>query len=170
MGKLADISQHTGAIADKRDGSLIKALLSPVDNALACQCLNAPGLAIGTGSKKKIKITNDIGCIINGKIVPIAAQEVAFTATTHDIADGYINTYVLTADVTGTVTIRMGDPVLIAATATAITLPPIPDGSAILGVVTISTNGAIFDATTTDLDAVTVTDLYYDCTGPFCTK
>ncbi len=170
MGNLKNVKQHTGNMSDNRDGSLLNTLLKTYDNALANRALNTPGLAIGSGSKAKVLITNAIACMINGKLVLVASQEVAFTATSDDIADGYINVFLVTVNASGTCALEGGQAVLIASGAAAVVLPEVADNKAVIGIVTVSTAAAIFNATTTLLDAGTVTELYYDIVGPWAIR
>jgi len=166
--KLADVHQSTGALADKRDAGLMNVLLTPIDNALACQVLGpAAGLTLGSSSKAKLKLANNVLALINGKPVLVTAAEVAFTATTHNIADGSINMFALTVDSAGTMYIEAG----VAATTLANVKPPVVSKDrAVIGIATIATSGAAFTAATTELDAGTITDLYYDVVGPWATK
>lgn len=179
MADLVDLTQYTNAIADKKDGKLLYDILDPIQtnqtavmakqdvysDRVQSRTFNAAGLTLGSSSKAKIKIANDVLACVNGTMVLVAAAEVAFTATTHDIADGYINMYVLVTDSAGTVAIRMGTPATTTAGIAGVVPPTIPANTAVIGIVTVSTTGAIFDASTTELDAVTVTDLYYDVVG-----
>jgi len=162
--KLKDVSQHSGAIADKRDGSLIKTMLDPIDNALANMAMNSPGITIGSSSAKKVKIANATMCVVDGKMVLVAAQEVAFTAG-DNISAGYINAYFVTVAADGTVALEMGGETLIANGVNGITMPEISAKKAVIGMVNVSTTAA-FTAGTTLLSAAAVTDLYYDITAP----
>lgn len=177
MAKLVSLAQHCNALADKRDGGLLNAIMTPVHanqvvnaDRLSSRALNGGTIAIGTSSAAKVKITNDILACVNGTMVLVAAAEVAFTATTHDIADGYTNMYVLVTDSAGTVTVHMGTAAANATGIAGVVPPTIPANTAVIGVVTVSTTGALFDATTTLLSAGTVTDLYYDIVGPWDPK
>lgn len=181
MADLVNLAQYTGAIADKKDGKLLYDILTPVQenqttlmkdrdvfsDRLQSRVINAAGLAIGTSSKAKVKIVNNTLACVNGTMVLIAAgTEVAFTATIHDIADGYINMYVVMTDSAGTVTMRMGTAATTSAGIAAVIPPSLPSTNvAVLGIVTVSTTGALFDASTTLLDAGTVTARYYDIVG-----
>lgn len=118
--------------------------------------LSNPTLAIGTSSKAKVK-HSDIVYSKDGVIATVAGGEVAFTATTHDIADHSEAIYLIYLD-GSTVKISKGTSVL-TATGGAV-CPTTPAGKLKLGEVKIATEGGIFDATSTDLDAVTVTDTY----------
>lgn len=173
MAKHLSLVSVTNALADRRDGKMLDDFLTPVlanivemTNTLSCRALNTPGLTIGTSSVKKIKIANNTLVCVNGTMALVAAAEVTLT-TANNIADGYINAIVLVADSAGAVTTLMGTPALIAGGIAAVVLPEIPAARAVLGIATISTAAAAFVGGTTDLNAATVTDLYYDCVGPF---
>jgi hypothetical protein len=122
-----------------------------------------PGLAIGTVDAAEIKITNAFTVLCNGYPVTVAAQEVAFTATTHDIADPDANPreayYLLCTDTQGNVSINKGaDSAEDAAVAA-----DIPAGETCFGRVKIQHDGtAIFDATTDLLSAAHLTVTYED--------
>ncbi len=130
--------------------------------------INAPGLAIGTSSAAEVKIVNPTVYIAGGAVVEdAAATEVAFTATTHDIAadagkgqeryftlssvDG-IN-YVITP---GTIA---DEGVGVPAAA--------PANSAILGFVKVlvEAGATLFNATTDDLNASHLTTTFEDSDG-----
>ena len=117
--------------------------------------LSNPTLAIGTSSKAKVK-HGDIVYSKDGVIATVAGGEVAFTATTHDIADGEGAVFLVYLD-GSTVKLSKGT----ATTGgTGAVCPATPAGKLKLGEVKIVTSGALFDATTTLLDALTVTDTY----------
>lgn len=116
--------------------------------------LNNPTLAIGTSSKAKVK-NNAFDVIRDGVITHIASAETAFTATTDDIADGKEATFLMYLDASNVLTLLKGT----SATANSV-CPDTPAGGLKVGEVKIATSGAIFDATTTELDAGTVTDTY----------
>ena len=118
--------------------------------------LSNPTLVIGSSSKAKVK-HSDIVYSKDGVIATVAGGEVAFTATTHDIADHSEAIYLIYLD-GSTVKISKGTSVL-TATGGAV-CPTTPAGKLKLGEVLIATEGAIFDASTTELDAATVTDTY----------
>lgn len=171
MSKLKDLGQHCGAMADSRDGSLVRTVLEPMDNALSNRALNTPGIVIGTTDAAEVKITNATMCMVNGNLVLIAAgTEVAFTATTDDITDGYINLFLVTVDADGTLALVGGIEVLIATGYSGVTLPEVSNKKAVIGIVSVATNGAAFDATTTELSAAEVADLFYDSVGPWGLK
>lgn len=124
--------------------------------------LDVPTLVIGTSSKAKIK-HSAFDYVKDGVFGTISGGEVAFTATTHDLADGDGAVYLVYLDGT-TVKISKGT----ATTGgTGAVCPTTPAGMTKLGEVKIVTSGAIFDATTTELDAVTITDTYTDKTDVY---
>lgn len=125
----------------------------------------APNLAIGTTSKKEVK-HDAFDVEIRGQVVSVSAGEVAFTATTHDIADPDADPresyYALSVGTGGTVVITKGSD----AAADAATKPAGAAGEVVIGWVKIQHDGtAIFDATTNDLDAAHLTATFED--APF---
>ncbi len=117
--------------------------------------LSNPTLAIGSNSKAKVK-HGDIVYSKDGVITTIAGGEVAFTATTDDLVDGTGAVYLVYLDDT-TVKILKGTAT---AGGTGAVCPATPAGKLKLGEVKIVTSGALFDATTTLLNAQTVTATY----------
>lgn len=144
----------------------LKLLLNEIANGSAVgKLLSNPTLAIGTSSKAKVK-TSAFDYIKDGVIKTVASAETAFTATDHDLADGYEAIYVLSLDPSDdSINITMGTAVE-SAEADAVA-PATPAGELKLGEVLIATSGAVFDATTTLLDAGTVTDTYTNKTDIF---
>ena len=135
------------------------ALVDMVDLAIAgTGCLSDPALAIGS---TKAQVANGA---FNYQIAGMryakaaVAAGTAFTATTHDIADGSARAFTLSIDAAGTITITPGT----AAVGTTATAPATPAGEAKMGEVLIAADGAIFDATTDDLDASHLTVTYTD--------
>jgi hypothetical protein len=124
--------------------------------------LTDPGLAIGTSANTAVK-HNEIVAMFNGHRIRIAAGEVAFTATTHDIADPDANPreaiYVISTAVAGTVTITKGD----TAAGDAAVAPSTPANHIKLGEVKVRHDGtAIFDASSDALNAAHLTVTYTD--------
>lgn len=138
-----------------------------LDTRMKYRCLSSPGLVIGTTSKKEVKIGATTVFLFNGVFGSKASAEVAFTATTHDIAahatDVKEAMYLVSfSAVAGTPAITMGT--ISVGSGTAV-LPEIPTGHTPIGAVRIAAvaGGAGFDATTTDLDtAAAVTVTYYN--------
>ncbi len=116
--------------------------------------LNTGGLAIGTGSKAKILIANTIYAMIDGVLAKKTTAEIAFTATTHDVANAKFAVFLLSMNVSGTVTLTKSAD---AATLAAVVFPTVPSGEVALGFVIINPTGTgIFDASSTALDDGTV--------------
>lgn len=138
----------------KRLGQYLKEL----HTRLLYRCCDNPGLAIGTSSPAEVKIANAISVVVNGLFVSVAAQEVGFTATTHDLADGETCRYLLSVDSAGSVTITKGT----AVTSGTPDTPETPDGETAIGYVQLAASGAIFNATTDNLSAAHITDTYVD--------
>lgn len=126
-------------------------------NALMANVILSTGLlAIGTVSAAKVKVTNSITALINGKVVSIAAAEVALAGT---ITDGNINVFAIVANAAGTLSAKMGTE---GATIAAVILPDILGTEVVLGFITVATAAADFVGGTTELSAATATDLYFD--------
>ena len=116
--------------------------------------LNSAGLAIGSSSKAKVKIVNTVYAMFDGRLVKKTTAEIAFTATTHDVTNAKFRYFRLSMSSAGTVTITAG---VEGATLAAATFPEIPSGDVPLGYVIINPTGTgDFDATTTELDDLTV--------------
>lgn len=152
--------QHNNVITD------LETLRAQIIEALnGDRLLSSPTLAIGTTSAAKVKYA-DLIWQIDGMRYRIAAGEVAFTATDHDIADPDTNPreaiYVLSAGAgASSVTITKGSD----AAAGAATAPATPAGHIKFGEVLIQHNGsAIFDASTDELSAAHLTDTYTSST------
>lgn len=129
--------------------------------------LSSAGLAIGSSSKKAIKIVNTIYYMIDGVLYTKASAEVAFTATTHDVANAKFAVFVLSIDSAGTVTITKSAD---ADSLAAVVFPTVPDDEVVIGFVIINPTGTgAFDATSTDLDDGTVVPnaVYVNTPYPF---
>lgn len=116
--------------------------------------LSSAGLAIGSSSKAKVKIVNTIYFVIDGVLYSKTTAEIAFTATTHDVANAKFAIFVLSIDAAGTVTISKSAD---AATLAACVFPAVPAANVVIGFVIVNPTGTgAFDASTTELDDVTV--------------
>lgn len=131
--------------------------------------LTSGALAIGSGSKKKVKIASTVTFLLDGAFKSKTTAEVAFTATTMDIApDGATvqeAVYALSLDGSGTATITMG---AIATGTGNAKVPAIPKAQALIGYVRIAVAAGAtpFDATSDDLDAAHLTVTYTDAALP----
>lgn len=126
---------------------------------IANSSMNSGELAIGSTSKAKVKIVKDLYFQVNGVIKMIAAAtEVAFTATTDDIAASKEKTFLLVSN--GTTTKLVGG----AEAAVGASVDPLEaaiTGFTVLGRVKVANGSAsLFDATTTLLDAAGITVTY----------
>ena len=162
--EVKSLTAATNALSCASDGVSLNQVLRPAVDRMGCQCMNAAGLTIGSGSKKKIKIANTVDYLINGVMYQKTTAEVDFTATTHDMPISSFSVYCLYINGAGTVTVVKGST---ASTAAAVIFPAPLEGQALLGYVRLATSaGAIFDATSDDLDAAHITDTYVDTVGP----
>lgn len=151
LNKISSIPAKAGL------GDILEELIQASQN----YTIDDPGLAIGTVSAAEVKIvTATVKYVAQNEFKSIATQEVAFTATDHDVADGSNANFLLTVNNAGTVAIIKGPDT----TGTAVD-PAIPDDVAVLGRVNIAASGAIFNATTDLLSAGHITDTYTDLSG-----
>lgn len=123
-------------------------------------CLSAPGLAIGTTDAAEVRVVNTTAYLSKGVFKSKSAAEVAFTATTHDMADLSTCKYLISINAAGTLSITKGNEVLTADGGSLI--PATPAGDTALGYIQIVTSGAVFNATTDLLSAGHITDTYVD--------
>ena len=125
-------------------------------------CRTDPTLAEGTSSKKTVKASPFTFNIL-GMPYAHAGAETAFTATTHDCADGYTRTYTIEVPATGTIIITPGTAVLTANVANVPSAAPATTAAhAKVGEVKVAADGAIFNASSDDLDAGHLTVTYTD--------
>ncbi len=140
-------------------------LLGKVQDALSDVCLTSAGLAIGTGSKKKVKVVSIARVVINSLLKSVAATtEVALAGT---VTNAKFNVFVIYATDTDTAAAIMGTE---AATLAAVVWPVIPANAAVLGFVIVNPTGTgNFVGATTDLDDVTVVPnaVYVNTPFPF---
>lgn len=130
-----------------------------------------PGLAIGSGSKKKVLIANTVQYRVAGVLASKTTAEVDFTATTHDIAPN-ANTvqeavYAISLAANGAPTVTKGTTATGAGNAVE---PDTPAANTLIGTVRIAVAAGAtpFDATSDDLDAAHLTVTYVNKTdaGP----
>jgi len=146
--------------------SNLKSLLGEIANGTtAGKLLSNPTLAIGSVANTKVK-TSAFDYIKNGVIKTVAGAETAFTATTHDLADGYEAIYVLSLKLANESFVLTMGTAAKSSEASAVA-PATPTGHLKLGEVKIATSGAAFDATTTALNAETLTVTYANKTDIF---
>lgn len=143
----------------RTDHATQKSALDETKAVLGDLCLSAAGLAIGSGSKAQVLIANTVTYLIDGEFKTKTTAEVAFTATDHDIADGSEAVFVYSLNGDGDVTVTKGDDAVGAGNAS---IPDPPAGEAVIGHLRLFADGAIFNATTDELDAAHLTDTYTD--------
>jgi hypothetical protein len=128
------------------------------------------GIAIGTTSAAAVKIATTTTFTINSVAKSKTTAEVAFTATTHDIAADASNVkeacYLLCLNTSGTPTLTMGD---IAVGAGNAQWPARPQNLCAIGGVRIAVAAGAtnFTAATSLLSATQLTVTYYSIVGPY---
>lgn len=151
---------------DKKYGLHLQNLMDQFDalnTAQQYRALSTGGLVIGSSSKKAIKIASTVAYLHAGVFCAKTTAEVAFTATTHDIAANASSVqeavYLLSLIADGTVTVTMGE---IATGAGNAKLPEVPSGKTPFGYVrvAVAAGSTKFDATSDDLDAAHLTVTY----------
>jgi len=120
--------------------------------------IGSPALSIGSSSAAKVKNAAFV-VVRDGVISTIASTETAFTATSHDIEDGYEAIFNVYLDSDNAVSLKMGAKVLTAVPSVAV-CPDTPSGGLKIGEVKVAADSDDFDATTDDLSAAHVTDTY----------
>lgn len=154
----SDYSDKHWLYKDNLEG-LLHSMINIVANSGVKRLMSNPNLVIGTSSKAKVK-HDTFYVVTDGVIATIAGGEVAFTATTDDVTDGHFKNYNIYLD---------GTTVKILGSAEDAVCPATPAGKLKLGEVKVESAGALFDATTTNLDAATVTDTYTNKTDVIAT-
>jgi len=127
---------------------------------------NSAGLAIGSGSKKKILIANTVYGYIDGVFITKTTAELTLT-TAHNVANAAYNVLIVSMNSAGTVTVTAGTA---GATLAAVVAVKPPTGDVVLGFVIIHPSGTGgFVGGTTDLDDATVVPnaVYVNTVFPF---
>ena len=154
------ISTSVGGLADGG----VRSALGKLQDAVVDQLLNSGGLAIGSSSKKAVKIANTIYALLSGVIVKKTTAEIALAGT---VTNAKFNVFVLSIKADGTVTATMGTE---GATIGAVVFPAVPANEAVVGFVIINPTGTgNFVGATTDLDDATVAPnaVYVNTVGTF---
>ncbi len=115
-----------------------------------------PVIALGSTDSTDMEFTNTLYSWFDGVLNTTTTQEEAFTATTHDVADGKFASfqYSLASNDATTLTVSAATYATFDSAVTA--LAAVPSGQVSIGYVVIGADGALFNATTTRLDASTV--------------
>jgi len=158
---MQNLSQVAGAMADKRDGSLVLEMLKGLYDRLRCQMTTTAGLVITATSGKKVPKTGaaiSYG-IVKGQPFSIAAG-VDMPALAGTVTNAMFNVFCFfanKADESLTATdmeSRMG---IEAATMEAVKFPAFPEGKTLIGYIIINPTGTgNFVGNTTALDDATV--------------
>jgi hypothetical protein len=154
---------------DTKYGTFDKNLMDAFDNLdtrMKYRALSSAGLVIGSSAPEKVKIANTVTFLFNGVFGSKSTAEVAFTATTMDIAPSATLVqeamYLLTfSAVDGTPVLTMGT---ISSGAGTAVLPAIPAASTPVGAVrvAVAAGATLFNATTDSLAAGHLTVTYYN--------
>lgn len=121
-------------------------------------------LAAGTSDTTKVKIGAHT-IWVDGVYYSIPATELAFTATTHDVLSTKWASYRISMESDSTGVITMSASTYTTRAAALAALPACPAGDVNVGYIIIYADGALFDATTTKLNASTVDVYYYPATN-----
>lgn len=158
------MSKSIAKNASELSNAKTRSVLGKLQAAAVDAVLNSAGLAIGSSSKKAVKIANTTYALVDGALVKKTTAEIALSGTV--TADAF-NVFVLVIDGAGTVSALMGTE---AATLGGVEFPTIPDDSAVIGFVIVNPTGTgDFVGGTTDLDDATVVPnaVYVNTAYPF---
>lgn len=143
-----------------------RGLLKVVNKALKNAVLSDAGLRIKGGSASPLaQNENAVVFLIDGVYKSKAQADIAFTATTHDIAAdaGAVQeaVYAVSLQGDGTITVTMGE---IASGAGNAVAPQAPEGEALVGYIRVAVDAGAtdFDASSDDLDASHLTVTFED--------
>jgi hypothetical protein len=137
----------------------VRTLVNAMALLAANRCLSAGGATIGT-TTTKAKSANTIVFTIDGVFKSKAATDDLWTLSGGVVPISSFQKYLLCLDASGTASVIQGVP---AATAAAVVLPAPPQDRAIVGVLTVATDGVTtFTPGTTALSASGITDTYVD--------
>ncbi|PIY96079.1 MAG: hypothetical protein COY66_04980 [Candidatus Kerfeldbacteria bacterium CG_4_10_14_0_8_um_filter_42_10] len=140
----------------------LRASLGKIQDTMCYQILNSGALAIGTGSKAKVKVVSTVYALLNGAIVKKTSAEVALSGT---VTNAKFNVFVISLKADGTLTATMGTE---GATIGAVVFPTIPTSEAVVGFVIINPTGTgNFVGATTNLDDGTVVPNAVYVNAPF---
>jgi hypothetical protein len=121
-------------------------------------------LAAGTSDTAKVLIGAHT-LWSDGLFYSIPATELAFTATTHDCANGKWRTYRISMEPDSTGVITHAASTYSTKALAVAALPACPAGDIDLGYICVYANGALFDASTTKLNAATLIVTYIPATN-----
>lgn len=143
-------------------------LFDELHDALSRRCVAAAGLKIGTSSTSDVRQDNTVEFLVDGAMYSASAQEVAFTATDHDIAADASTVqeavFVVSIDSSGNLSLTMGTIASGSGEADYPEWDDIPSDEAVIGSVRIAVDAGStkFDATSDALSAGHLTVTYTD--------
>jgi hypothetical protein len=153
-------------VADAGTRTALRAILGAMGDRMQCQTLTSPGLAIKAGASALVKAGSAFTAYVGDRMVRVAANTDC-AALSGTVTNAYFNVYCFFLDRAGTGTSAMG---VEATTLAGVKFPPIPEGKALIGFITINPTGTgNFVGGTTALDDATVvpTAVYVNVTGAF---
>lgn len=162
------LDRYLSGVASVKDRLNLRAILAPIVDRMSTQSLTSAGLVIGGGSKLTPRTSASLVyyASVKGKILSKSTSTEMATLVGTVAADAF-NFYAFFIDSAGTLTSAMGT----ASTTYALaTLPPIPEGKALIGFLGVNPTGTgDFVGGTTALDDGTVTPnaIYISVVGPF---
>lgn len=126
-------------------------ILGKIQHGICDAIFNSAGLAIGSSSKKKVKIANTVYGVYDGKPFSKTTAEVTLAGT---VTNAKFNIFAITLKADGTAAARMGTE---GATLAAVVFPTIPEDEILIGFAIVNPTGTgNFVGGTTDLDDATV--------------
>ncbi len=145
------LTQNCNAIPDNHGSLAVLAIVRRLYDRMASQIFNTGGLAIGTSSKKAIKLANTIYGVAGGVPFTKTTAEAAIAGT---VTNAKFNVFCVFVDKAGTFTVRMGKE---GAALINVVFPTLLEGQAMIGYVIVNPTGTgDFVGATTDLDDATV--------------
>jgi len=162
------LDRYLAGVASVKDRLNLRAILAPIADRLSTQSLTSAGLVIGGTTKLTARTSASLVyyASVKGKILSKATStEMATLVGT--VTNAKFNFYAFFIDAAGTLTSAMGTE---GTTYALATLPPFPEGKALVGLLGINPTGTgNFVGGTTALDDGTVTPnaIYISPVGPF---
>jgi hypothetical protein len=138
-------------------GDRIDAMIQ-ASNAAANGMSVSGAIAIAT-NPNLVRTTAAMTYQVNGTTYTKVATDNFWTMTGPVLADGQSRKYLLLIDAAGAASVVRSDD-LVTAQASKLTLPVIPAGKTVVGVVQVDTAGAVYTPNVTSLAAATVVDTY----------
>lgn len=170
LGSIQDKLNKLAPIAKKAALGDVLAELIAGFNALSVRCdsalLSSAAIAIKAASSAVVRTTAAFSATINGAMV-LRAANLDLPALVGNIAAGRTAAWAFYVDAAGAFSISAKTADALTAAAAAALLPPVPDGRAMIGFITVANaTGANFVGGTTALDAANITTTYYNTPGP----